>query len=59
MAESIKGLAAIREYMEAPNASFPGGCRKVDLTELKGLSASDREELSRLCAEGLGKKLEK
>lgn len=50
MAEETKSnLTAIRTFFEAE----PRG-RKVEMAELKALSANEREELGTLCKQALG-----
>ena len=47
-AKTMNNIEAIKTYFEAD------GGRKVTMTELKELTAADRAELGKLCAEKLG-----
>ena len=56
-------ISAIKTFFETPDTDpdfasrFPA--RKVEMSEMKNLTAADREELGVLCAEKLGVTLDK
>jgi len=50
----MNNVAAIRTYFEQIDKIAPNGGKKITMSELKGMSAKDREELGDLCREALG-----
>jgi hypothetical protein len=50
----MKAIAAIKAFFERTDTIAPHGGRKVEMAELKGLSAGDRTELGQLACAQLG-----
>lgn len=47
-------IEAIKTFFQRKDRITPEGGRTVDMSELKGLSSNDREELGNLAAKELG-----
>jgi hypothetical protein len=55
---TMSRVKAIREFFHRADEIAPEGGRKVEMSELKELSDSDKDELGALAASALGVELE-
>lgn len=51
---AMSSVQAIKAFFERDDKISPGGGRKLDMAELKGLTKEDRAELGQLACKELG-----